>query len=211
MILYIDTSSSFLYAGVVHNQELLGEVQEELGKDLSSMALPKIITMLTDAHVSKEDINKIIVVNGPGSFTGIRIGLTIAKTWAYSKNIPIIPISSLEAMALSTVTEESLIVPMIDARHDYVFGGIYQSNGVNVVKDEYLPLMEMMDRVKAISSSYVIVTKDNLTLKEVMKIKDYRPDILKIVLEVQTHEGVNAHMVEPDYLKKTEAEEKANG
>ena len=107
--LYIDTSSSYLYAGIVKDSNLLVEVQEELGHNLSEVALPKIVEMFDKTNLSAKDINKIIVVNGPGSFTGIRVGLTIAKVFAWSLNIPITTITSLEAMATSINSDKLLV------------------------------------------------------------------------------------------------------
>ena len=124
-ILYIDTSSSYLYTGIVCDGKLISEVQENLQLDLSKLALPKIAEMFSENNLKPNDIDKIIVVNGPGSFTGIRVGLTIAKVYAWSLNIPIIPITSLEAMACSC-EEDRMLVPIIDARRGYVYGAIYK-------------------------------------------------------------------------------------
>ena len=101
-ILYVDTSSSYLYAGIVEDDKLLCEVKKEFGTSLSEEALPEIVSLFTKTNLNAKDIDKIIVVNGPGSFTGIRIGITIAKVYAWSLNIPITTISSLEAMMLSS-------------------------------------------------------------------------------------------------------------
>ena len=126
-ILYIDTSSSYLYAAIAEDSRLLCEVKKEFGTSLSEEALPEIVNLFTKTNLSAKDIDKIIVVNGPGSFTGIRIGITIAKVYAWSLNIPITTISSLEAMMLSS-NSSSAIVPMIDARRRYVFSAIYDEN-----------------------------------------------------------------------------------
>ena len=121
-ILYLDTSSSFLYAGLVFDEKLIDQINERLDKDLSKLALSKISKMFIENNITPDEINKIIVVNGPGSFTGVRIGLTIAKTFAWAKQIPIIPISSLEAMALSYEEKEvHYVIPIIDARRNFVF------------------------------------------------------------------------------------------
>ena len=96
--LYIDTSSSFLYTAILEDEKVLSEIKEEYEQSLSKMALPRIVSMFEENNLRPDDIDKIIVVNGPGSFTGIRIGLTIAKVYAWSLNIPITTILSLEAM-----------------------------------------------------------------------------------------------------------------
>jgi len=123
-ILYIDTTTSYLYTGLVVDKKLVSEVKKDLGKDLSSYTLKEIDTMLKQNHLEPNDIDKIIVVNGPGSFTGIRVGVTIAKTYAYSLKKEIVTISSLEAMAISSKEDDIIKVPLIDARRGYVYGAI---------------------------------------------------------------------------------------
>ena len=118
--LYIDTSSSFLYAGIVNENTIEAEVKEEFGHKLSEAALPEIVSMFEKNNLQAKDVDKIIVVDGPGSFTGIRIGITIAKVYAWSLKTPITTITSLEAMAISSNTE-TYKVPMLDARRKYVF------------------------------------------------------------------------------------------
>ena len=91
--LYIDTSSSYLYASIVEDNKCIASVIEEFGQSLSEVALPRIVEMFQNNNLSPDDVDKIIVVNGPGSFTGTRIGVTIAKVYAWSKNIPITTIT----------------------------------------------------------------------------------------------------------------------
>ena len=98
---YIDTSSSYLYTGVVEEDKVLYEIKEKLDNNLSTFSLYLIEDMFKKIGIVPKDINKIIVVNGPGSFTGVRIGVTIAKIWAWALKIPIITVSSLKAMAIS--------------------------------------------------------------------------------------------------------------
>ena len=125
--LYIDTSSSYLYTAIVEDNILIDSIQEEYGQSLSEVALPKIVSMFNNNKLEARDIDKIIVVNGPGSFTGIRIGITIAKVYAWSLNIPITTISSLEAMAISS-ENQVVHIPMINARRGYVYAAIYDKN-----------------------------------------------------------------------------------
>ena len=97
--LYIDTSSSFLYSGIVKDDCLVAQIKQSFKKDMSTFALSEITKMFKKNGLKPNDIDKIIVCNGPGSFTGIRIGVTIAKTYAWSLNKEITTITSLEAMA----------------------------------------------------------------------------------------------------------------
>ena len=126
-ILYIDTSCSYLYTAIVKDGLLLSYKAEEFGQSLSEVALPKIVEMFQENNLSPKDVDKIIVVNGPGSFTGIRIGITIAKVYAWSTSIPITTISSLEAMAISS-ENNTVHVPILNARRGYVYTAIYDSS-----------------------------------------------------------------------------------
>lgn len=203
--LYIDTSSSYLYAGIVKDSNLLVEVQEELGHNLSEVALPKIVEMFDKTNLSAKDINKIIVVNGPGSFTGIRVGLTIAKVFAWSLNIPITTITSLEAMATS-INSDKLLVPVIDARHGCVYAAIYNKDRV-ILKPSYIKLEDLYNKL---SSECVFITNDEIDLN--YEKRGYIPNILNIVNKFVDKKEINPHLVNPEYLKLTAAEEsKLNG
>ena len=204
-VLYIDTSSDYLYSGIVVDDKLVSSIKKKYEKDLSKEALPKLIELFDKANITPKDLDKIIVVNGPGSFTGIRIGITIAKTIAWALNINITPISGLTAMAISSNTN-TYKMPLIDARRGYVYGGIYDKDNNKVIEDSHIELKELLDKSKDLGEVTVITNNDidlNLTKEK------YNPDILKIVKHYENSDGINPHLVNPIYLKKTEAEEKA--
>ena len=201
--LYIDTSSSYLYTAIVEDNKVLSEIKEEYGQSLSEVALPRIASMFEDTKLEPKNIDKIIVVNGPGSFTGIRIGLTIAKVYAWGLNIPITTIYSLEAMAISS-NKKTYHVPMINARRGYVFSAIYDENYNEVLKPQHIPLTELQDKLKDIDN-YEIISNDEFD--EIKNINSYSPDFLKIVEYFKDKENINPHAVNPEYLKLTEAEE----
>ena len=201
--LYIDTSSSYLYTAIVEDNKVLSEIKEEYGQSLSEVALPRIASMFEDNNIKPKDIDKIIVVNGPGSFTGIRIGLTIAKVYAWGLNIPITTIYSLEAMAISS-NKNTYHVPMINARRGYVFSAIYDENYNEVLKPQHIPLTELQDKLKDIDN-YEIISNDEFD--EIENINSYSPDFLKIVEYFKDKQCINPHAVNPEYLKLTEAEE----
>lgn len=201
-ILYIDTSSSYLYAGIVTNRKLTSEVKKEFGHSLSEEALPSIVSLFEKENLSAKDIDKIIVVNGPGSFTGIRIGITIAKVFAWGLNIPITSVSALEAMSLSS-TSDKLHVPIINARRNYVFGAIYSKDNNIILKPMHIKLEELL--VELADEVYVFISNDEFD--ELKDIEPYNPDIEKIVNHFENKESINPHAINPEYLKLTEAEE----
>lgn len=200
-ILYIDTSSSYLYTGIVEDEHLISEVKEDLSLNLSQLALPKIASMFEECRLRPNDIDKIIVVNGPGSFTGIRVGITIAKVYAWSLNIPIISINGLEAMSASVSATTK--VPIIDARRGYVYAAIYNNDNV-ILKPQHILLSDLTLHLKKIDD-FVIITNDNINING--EKCSYNPDIRTIVNSFCHRPLCNPHSVNPEYLKLTEAEE----
>lgn len=201
--LYIDTSSSYLYTAIVENEKLISEIKEEFGQSLSEVALPKIASMFEKTNLEAKDINKIIVVDGPGSFTGIRIGITIAKVYAWSLNIPITTITSLEAMALSS-DEEKVHVPMINARRGYVYTAIYDKDYNELLKPQHIRLEDLQEKLQTIDE-YEFISNDKFDGIE--NIKEYNPNLEKVVNYFKDKDSVNPHAVNPEYLKLTAAEE----
>ena len=205
-ILYIDTTTSYLYTGIVVDGKLIAEIKENFGKDLSSVALKKISEMLDNSNLKPNDIDKIMVVNGPGSFTGIRVGVTIAKTYAYSLKKEIITISSLEAMAVSS-KESVCKVPIIDARRGYVYGAIFSRENQPILKPQYIKLDAIKCAVDNLIEEFVYISNQSF---DGIDTESYDPNIEKIVNTFEKKETMNPHAVNPIYLKLTEAEEKLN-
>ena len=202
-LLYIDTSSSYLYSAILEDTKILAEVKKEFGTSLSEEALPEIAKIFETANLKPKEINKIIVVNGPGSFTGIRIGVTIAKTYAWALKLDIITISALEAMSISC-DEKTNHVPLIDARRGYVYAGIYNQDNKIIFSPKHLLKKELDDELNKIDN-YTIISNDEFDdYKNIIK---YNPNISKIVEEVMNRKPINPHAVNPEYLKLTEAEE----
>lgn len=200
--LYIDTSSSFLYAAILENDNIISKVCEDYGQSLSEIALPKIAAMFEENNINPKEIDKIIVVNGPGSFTGIRIGITIAKVYAWSLKIKITTISSLEAMAISN-NSDKVKVPIINARRGYVYGAIYANDKV-ILKPQHIKLEELQNKLRDIND-YIYISNDEF--EDIDNIEKYEPDFIKIVNKYKDKEEINPHLVNPEYLKLTAAEE----
>lgn len=203
-VLYIDTTTSYLYTGIVVEGKLIEEIQTDFGKDLSSVALKKISEMLEKSNLKPNDIDKIIAVNGPGSFTGIRVGVTIAKTYAYSLKKDITTITSLEAMAASC-TDDSYKIPIIDARRGYVYGAIFNKENEIVLKQQYIKLDTIKCAAENLVDKFTYISNQNF---DGILTKEYKPNIENIVNMYSNKENENPHSVDPIYLKLTEAEEK---
>ena len=201
-VFYIDTSSSYLYSGIVSDNKILSTVKINFEKDLSKYTLAEVEKLFKDSSLTPNDIDKIIVVSGPGSFTGIRISMTLAKIFAWSLKKEITTITSLDAMS-SSVDTNKLKVPIIDARRGYVYAGIYENDDI-ILENCYIKLDNLKEKLNELKKEYVFITNNNLSLENTL---NYNPDILKIVNKYKNKESINPHLVEPSYFKLTEAEE----
>ena len=194
--LFIDTSSSRIVVALTKNSQLINIINEVNGHDLSSRALPLIDKLLKMSNTEPSAIDRIYVVNGPGSFTGIRIGVTIAKMMAWTLNKEIVTISELELLA-TTDFDTDYIIPWIDARRKAVFAGVYDKNG-NVVEDKYIKIQDLQESLEN-NKTYTFVSYD-----DVDEIKDsIKPeiDVLKVIERHQRDKSLNPHSVNPNYLK----------
>ena len=201
--LYIDTSCSYLYTAIIKDNISIASHSEEFSQSLSEIALPKIVEMFDKNNLSPKSVDKIIVVNGPGSFTGIRIGITIAKVYAWSTNIPITTITSLEAMAISS-ENETVHVPILNARRGYVYTAIYDKSYRELLKPQHIKLDELKEILKEYSD-YEFISNDEFDCE--LELNSYEPNFVKIVNYFKDKECINPHAINPDYLKLTEAEE----
>lgn len=199
-ILLIDTTTSFVTVSIIDNDKVLYNFHEKITTDMSSKLIPIIDDAFNSVKFELKDIDKILVCNGPGSFTGIRVGVTVAKTIAWSLNIDIVPISSLELMA-TTKTDKKYIVSMIDARRSNVFGGIYDKDLKCNKSDRLISVNEL---VKDLDNTYEFVSYDNI---EIDRLVEPNINVLKIVNKHKNDKSVNPHNLNPNYLKLTEAEE----
>lgn len=204
MSLFIDTCNYRLIVAVIDedNNKILTLHNEKIDGDLSSTIFSVITMCIESANLKKEDIKKIYCAVGPGSFTGVRIGVTIAKTFAWAKNIKAIPVSSLEVLATSHVATD-LVIPMIDARRDCVYGGIYDNKLNTIMQDSYISLESLFNNIPK-NKTYTFICDDGITYFDDIKMSDV--DILKIIEKHKNDEGVNPHLLNPSYLKMTEAE-----
>ena len=122
--LFIDTSLADVSIALLKENKLLSQIHNNIPGEHSIYVTKYIEDILKDNNLSPKDVDEIIVVNGPGSFTGIRIGVTIAKIFAYIRKIRIVTISSLKARAIGHTGE--YILSKIDAKHGNYYAGLYE-------------------------------------------------------------------------------------
>ena len=201
--LFLNTSSNYLSLCLYEDNKILASIHKQMDRDLSKETLFLLENMLKKEKLTPKDIDEIICVKGPGSFTGLRVGVTIAKTFAYFLNKKLYSISSLEVMALSA--EADIKVPIIDARRGYVYGAIYDKDNNILLKERHIKLEELQKIVATHQGKKAFISNDNFDFETV----PFKPNFENIITSKFKKEEKSMIFV-PNYLKKTEAEEKLN-
>jgi len=128
-ILNIDTATETAIVSLSEEKTVLNFMTNSDQKDHASFLHPSIKNLLDKARLNMNKLDAVAVTAGPGSYTGLRVGMAAAKGLCYALNIPLITVSTLEVMALSTIREvkdgDALYCPLIDARRMEVFTAVY--------------------------------------------------------------------------------------
>ena len=192
--LFLDTSSKKLVVILVKDNKVLSKKELESINDHASHLVPFIDEVLKENNMTTKDINRIFVVNGPGSFTGTRIGVTVGKTLAYSNNIKVVPVSSLKQYIFSK-TGYDYYVSIINDKNNRLYYGIYDKDYSDIVVDKY-STREIFDKdISKLEGNVLTIDENNQEL-DIIKLIDYYKD-----------KEINAHELKPNYLKKIDAEE----
>lgn len=160
LLLAIDSSGLTASAALVTETAVLAEYNTNYKKTHSQTLLPMIDEILRMTQTAPEDLDGIAVAKGPGSFTGLRIGSATAKGIALSAGIPIVEVSTLEAMAYQLYGTKDLICPMMDARRQQVYTGIYRFDGETLLcesPDEAVPAAEMAAKLNGAGRPVVLL------------------------------------------------------
>ena len=134
-LLCIDTSSDVCSVAILEDGKLIKELNKTDSKTHSENLMPLIDSLFKETNLKLSDMNAIACSIGPGSFTGIRIGIASAKAMAEVMQIPVIGVTSLETLAYLSETQDT-IVSLIDAKNNQVYCGIFDNNFKS--KEEYL-------------------------------------------------------------------------
>ena len=132
--LVMDTSNSYLAVGLFKDNMCLEAFQEKGSRRQSEKAIPSLKEVLDRHHIALKDVNEMIITSGPGSYTGVRVAMTIAKTLAAVSDVRIKSVSSLVAYA-----GMNQALSVIDARGHKVFVGVYE-NGLPLIKEQVMTL-----------------------------------------------------------------------
>lgn len=160
-ILAMDTSNATLAVAVHEDHQLLGQIQTTVNKNHSISLMPAIDQLMQMVNVKPTDLDRIVVAQGPGSYTGLRIGVTTAKTLADTLNIDLVGVSSLKVLAANCVNISEIIVPIFDARRKNVYAQafIWQDDQlVEVMPAGHYPIVEVLAHFK--DQAIYLVGKD---------------------------------------------------
>ncbi len=196
----LDTSTSKVVIAIYKDKKKLYSNMIVNHEDLSTKIWLEIDKAFKMSGIDKKDVDIIYSVNGPGSFTGTRIGVTICKTYGWAFKIKVVPISSLELLA-TTVHKSKYIASLIDARRGYVYASLYDSNLKPIIDDCYIKLSDFKEKLVNLDVSYV--SYDSFDFE----VKTPSINIEKIIRKHCNDKGIIAHKLVPNYIKKTQAEE----
>ena len=214
LILGIDTSTKICTCSIFDSENgVIAETSLSVKKNHSNIVMPIIDNLFKISDLNINDIDKIAVAIGPGSFTGVRIALGIAKGLAMALNKPLIAINELDILEAIASGNENEIIPLIDARKERVYYK-YQNKYV----DDYLiNLISNFDKNKKYifvgdgATNYKNILKDNLGDNAIVLPMYNAFPRASILCELALNkEEANIYTLEPEYISKSRAEKNFN-
>ncbi len=192
--LCMDTSSAFLALCLIKEHAVVAKYQKRCWKQQSEEIFPALLELLQKVDLSPDAIDQVVVSKGPGSYTGVRIAMTVAKVFCAMGDKPLATVSTLQLYA--GVLEHARIV--LDARGQRAYTAYYE-HGVCVEEETVLPLEIIAEKLQ----EQVTVVGDGHLVDR----PDYIPDLAAnfLALEKQWRFAANVHMVSPTYLKSSES------
>ena len=210
LILGIDTSTKICTCSIFDSENgVIAETSLSVKKNHSNIVMPIIDNLFKISDLTINDIDKIAVAIGPGSFTGVRIALGIAKGLAMALNKPLIAINELDILEAIVDGNENEIIPLIDARKERVYYK-YQNKYV----DDYLiNLISNFDKNKKYvfvgdgATNYENILKDNLGDNAIILPMYNAFPRASVLCELALNkEEANIYTLEPEYISKSRAE-----
>ena len=196
--LFVDTALSYIRLALFKDDFLIDSINEKCEKNMSSLFDLKVRDLFQRNSLSLNQVNKIYTVTGPGSFTGIRVGMTFSKVLAMAQNIKITPISELQVLA--STSSNGLKASIIDARRGYVYAGIYNDDLDNVLDDRYILLDDFLNMCNDVE----YISYDSF---EHISTSEPKIDFQLLINKNIDKKQIDHQVLTPNYLKLTEAEE----
>lgn len=215
-ILALDTTANTSSVAVLENEALLGIYTVNTKNTHSETLLPMVKHLLQTLGLANGDIDAYAVSNGPGSFTGVRIGVSTVKGLAFGTNKPCVEVSTIEALAENLNGFEGVICPIMNARRGQVYTGAFL-NGNRIIDDCCMMLVDLIPMLEG-HNQKIYFTGDGYSLIENMKIKNKMPtpeplryqsaySVGKIAYQkLQNNEATTDSGLRVEYLRKPQAE-----
>ena len=218
-ILAFDTSNKPLSVAVVEDGKVLAHFESTEQKTHSITILPDIKKALAKSNLTVDDIDLIAVAKGPGSYTGVRIAVTVAKVLADTLSKKLVGVSSLELLAADG-DKAHILVPLMDARNDNAFAGVYQNSRdkfVSIIADHHTSMEKLFDSLKQYHDDQLEFINATPRLQELIQnqfpnakiitSENSLPDAAKLAKLAETKEPVtDIDDFVPTYLRLTQAE-----
>ena len=160
MILAFETSAKAASVALLSGDTLLGESYQNTGLTHSQTLMVMAENLLTTCGKTPADVTAVAVAAGPGSFTGVRIGVAAAKGFAWGREIPCYGVSTLEAMARNLDVWQGYVVPAMDARRAQTYTAIFRAEGgklTRVTEDQAISVEELGEKLKNLEESVFLV------------------------------------------------------
>jgi len=213
----MDTSSVTATVAILNDEKLIGEYSVSARLTHSQKIMPMTNELLSDLSMSLNDIDVFSVCVGPGSFTGLRIGMATVKTFAQTLGKKIVGVSSLDAIAYNfCCVKDTVICTMVDARRDEVYNALYL-NGEKIVFDRALDIGKLLEELKdkkvifagdgAIIHKEKLLDNPNWTVSPMHLIMPSASSVAYCAyLKAQNSEFDDFYTLNPVYLRKCQAE-----
>ena len=205
-----DTSSKALTLAILEDETLLAQMTLNIKKNHSITLMPAIDFLMNSLEMKPTDLDRIVVAQGPGSYTGLRMAVATAKTLAHTLKIELVGVSSLLALVPEQV--EGLVIPVMDARRNNVYAGFYQS-GQSVRPEAHLPLAEVLEIAGVADQPVTFVGETAVFAEQIeaalpgVSVQPTLPDAAAVGRLGLDLPAQSIHDFIPNYLKRVEAEE----
>ncbi len=226
-ILTVDTSATSASVCVAQENKIIGEFSINTSLTHSQTLVPMIEQVAEKTGVSLDNIDAIAVNAGPGSFTGVRIGVAAVKGIAFSRNIPCVSVSTLESMAYNMLDSECIVCAVMDARCSQVYNALFKiSNGKveRLVEDRALSLADLKLDLQNYSEKIILVgdgaeitfnylenSLQNVFLASVNNRIQKASSIACVAFEkIRRNETMTASELMPVYLRLPQAQRELN-
>ena len=205
--LFLDSSSENLKVSLLKDDNIIYDKELVTNNDHSSYLVPSVDEAFKTNNIDFKDLDRIIVGIGPGSFTGTRISITVAKVYACAFDIETFGISSLEMMIYGNDNYD-YYVPIIEDKKDKLYYSIFDKDKKRITEDKYSSLDDLYEELKKYNGRILIISHSNNEYDnyDVTKEKLNAFEINKNILI--NNEKINPHLLKPNYIKKIEAESK---